>query len=620
MHLRRWLGKYKAYGPSKAARIRHRMSLVPTPILGILLLLSPQTPSGSGSSSHASALKMEGATSAFKAGSEAFAHGDLNAARRSFERAVRLAPGVSAAHAALGSVLLASGDPTAAIRELEMALHLAPRDAPSLLNLALAFAGTHQDRRAVDSLHQLQALDPTLGTVIGRETAMPFAVSLAATGDVAGAEALLTRAAAAAPADAILADALGTVQAQQKKYADAEAMLRRATTLDNTLALAFFHLGSVELASAQPSQAAIALERACTLAPASSAYVIQFARALVDIHHEQEAITRLQHALANAAPGSAAAIDLRYHLALSYQAAEDLPHALPLFNEVLAFRPDDPETLTNAGLAHVQTGDATGGIPLYLRALKRTPEDPTLHEDLGVAYLQQSNLDEALVQFRSGLAIDPDNPQLHYDLALALKLKDDLAAAIPEFERAATLDPSLPDPPYTLGIIYMQQSRLPEAAASFERALALRPGNGDAWATLGSVYRQMNETDKAVPALQHAIALAPAQPSPHITLAAILAAQGRKEEAASERRIAADLTRIAVSRQKANFGIDSGTLLLKRGQIAEALVQFESAVAADPAYAPPHIALAAALDQAGRKADAAEERRKALALGAATAP
>ncbi len=66
-----------------------------------------------------------------------------------------------------------------------------------------------------------------------------------------------------------------------------------------------------------------------------------------------------------------------------------------------------------------------------------------------------------------------------------------------------------------------------------------------------------------------------------------------------------------MSRQKANFGIDSGSVLLKRGQIADAIVQFESAVAADPNYAPAHAGLANALDQAGRKAEAAEERRKA---------
>ena len=207
-----------------------------------------------------------------------------------------------------------------------------------------------------------------------------------------------------------------------------------------------------------------------------------------------------------------------------------------------------------------------------------------------------------------------DSPQLHYDLALALKLKDDIPAAIPEFERAQTLSPELPDPPYTLGIIYMQQGHFAQAAASLERALTLRPSNGDAWATLGSVYRELNEPAKAEPALRRAIELLPEQPSPHITLASVLAAQGRKQEAADQRKLGAELTRIAVSRQKSTFALESGRALLKRSQIPEAIAQLQTAVAADPAYAPPHSALAEALERAGRKAEAAEERSKAAAL------
>ncbi len=598
------------------------MTIASSALLGIVLLLAQHT-SAAAQQPRTAPTSLEQATSAFKAGSVAYAKGDLSTARHAFERAVHLAPGVSAAHAALGSVLLSSGDTLGAIRELQLALHLSPQDPAALLGLALAFSLNHQDTSAADTLHRLQALDPALGTATGRDTALPLATSLAATGDLPGAEALLEHAVAAAYTDAVLADALGTVQARQKHFAQADETLRRAISLDSSLAPAHFHLGSVLLEIGQPAQATPPLEQAHTLQPAVAAYTIQLARALVETRREADAITLLQTSLrSTSSAASSDSVDLRYRLALTYQAAEDPRHALPLFAEVLTARPDDPEVLTNAGLARVQTGDAVGGIPLYLRALERSPKDPTLHEDLGVAYLQQSNLDQALVQFRDGLAIEPDNPQLHYDLALALKLKDDLAAAIPEFNRAATLDPSLPDPPYTLGIIYMQQSRLPEAAASFERALTLRPGNGDAWATLGSVYRQMNDPDKAIPALQHAIALSPSQPSPHITLAAIFASQGKKDEAASERKIAAALTRVAVNRQKADFGLDSGSVLLKRGQLAEAIVQFESAVTADPTYAPAHTALATALDQAGRKADAAEERRKALTLTspAATTP
>ena len=154
----------------------------------------------------------------------------------------------------------------------------------------------------------------------------------------------------------------------------------------------------------------------------------------------------------------------------------------------------------------------------------------------------------------------------------------------------------------------MQLGRFPESREQLERATTLRPGNGDAWALLGNVYKQTDQPAQAIAALRNAIALLPDQPSPHITLAAILAQQGDSAAAAAERKIAANLSRIAVSRQRANFALDSGRLLLKRGQIPEAIEQFQTAIAADPDYPDPHLALAEALDRQGHPADAAAER------------
>ena len=605
-----------------ATNIGSRVGIVSTAAMALFFFISLQSVAQNATvsklSPQPSAASLQQATLAFKAGSAAYEKGDLATARRSFERAVHLAPNVAAAHAALGSVLLAAGDPSAALRELQFAVALAPSDPTTLLNLALAQSAAHQNAQAVETLHRLQPLDPQQDLLRGRDVVLPLAASLAAVGDLPGAEALLAKALAAAPDDVALLDALGTVEARRGDIAHAELTLHRATTLDESFPAAHFHLGSLYLQQNQLDVAAVELSRAHALEPGNVSFTVQFAHAWLALHRDTEAISLLRDALTHSPAGQPETIDLEYQLALVLQATGEVQEALPLFATVLKSRPDAPEVLSNAGLAHVQTGDAVGGVTLYLRALKLSPNDPTLRENLGVGYLQQSDLDDALTQFHAGLALDPDNPQLHYDLALAFKLKDNLAAAIPEFERAAALDPSLPDPPYTLGILFMQQSRFPEAAASLARALALRPDNGDGWATLGSVYRQMDQPDKAIPALERAIALTPEQPSPHITLAAIFAAQGKKAEAAAERKTAADLTRVAINHQKSSFGIDSGTVLLKRGEFAQAIVQFESAISADPASAPAHAGLAQALEQAGRKAEAAEERRKAAALTAAS--
>jgi protein O-GlcNAc transferase len=216
--------------------------------------------------------------------------------------------------------------------------------------------------------------------------------------------------------------------------------------------------------------------------------------------------------------------------------------------------------------------------------------------------------------FHLSLKMAPESYQLHYDLGLALKLKDDIGAATAELESAARLNPNSPDPPYTLGIVAMQTGQFEDAARQLKVALAIRPENGDGWAILGSVYKQQDKLAEASDALQKAIELIPNQPGPHVTLAAVLAEQGRSAEATAERKKAADLTRVAISRQRATFAANTGNALLLKGQITDAIARYQEAVSDDPTYVEAHRGLAMALERAGRTVEAEGERNKAAQL------
>jgi tetratricopeptide (TPR) repeat protein len=160
----------------------------------------------------------------------------------------------------------------------------------------------------------------------------------------------------------------------------------------------------------------------------------------------------------------------------------------------------------------------------------------------------------------------------------------------------------------------MQAGRFDDAAVQLKRGLELRPQNGDAWATLGSVYKQQGKLPEATDALRHAVDLLPAQPGPHITLAGVLAEQGQQQQAAAERKKAAELTRIAVNRQRATFATNTGNMFLQKGQITDAIERYQEAVNSDPSFAEAHAGLASALARQGRSAEAAEESKKAQAL------
>ena len=556
----------------------------------------------------------------------AFAAGDLPAAEANFARVIKLAPNLLEAHAGLGATLLREGKPADAVRELEIAGRARDVLPETLLELSAAYSDLREYARSVDFYRAYGAMPDAASTPLPAELAVPIATALQQAGDAQTAQQVLevglisaassglvpARARGALRQAARLEDALGAVLAAGNHMPEAEAHLQRAVLDDPSLALAHFHLGSLRMAQGATAEAVPELRRAAELEPAVSGYRLQLARGLL-ANGEADKAAQEMKALLGGRPAlsPADALEARYQLGLAEQTLGHSAEALALLREVAKARPDDVSVLTNAGLAEMQVGHAPEAIALYQHGLLLAPDSVTLHENLGAAYLQQNDLAHALEQFRNGLAADPENPMLHYDLGLALKLKDDLAGAVPEFERAAALNPLLPDPPYTLGVIYMQQGRFADAARSLEQHLALRPENGDAWSTLGSVYRQMDQPDKAVEALNKAIALVPDQPSPHITLATILAARGDRAGAARERKLGADLTRVAVNRQKASFALDSANLLTKRGQTAEAMAQYRNAVEADPAYAAAHLALADALERSGDKAGAQVERAKA---------
>ncbi len=551
--------------------------------------------------------RLRDADAAFHAGYAAAQSGDLAAARDDFRKVVQLSPEIAEGHSALGSVLLQLGQVSEAVPELERALSIHPDDRSAQINLAIAYG---QSGAYEKSVGLFKALDGDPADPLQANALISYARALGATGQGDLALGRMQKAVADNPGDATLRDALGSLEAQRQEWPAAQSQFEQAIALDANFADAHEHLGMTLLAEQRVPDALRELAVASQLSPQNPAAQFELGKALAANGEDEKAVPVLQKA-AELAPGF---LDARYQLALAMQRLGQNQQAVPLFQQVVDAEPHNAPALTNLALALVQTGKSKEAIPLYRRAILETPKDPLVHQDLGVAFLQESDLDDAIREFRAGLQLAPDAYELHYNLGFALKLKDDLPAATAELEQAEKLNPESPDPPYTLGILNMQAGRFDEAVRQLNLALKLRPDNGDGWAILGSVYKQQEDLPNAERALREAVRLLPNQPGAHITLAGVLALQGKKEEAAAERKTAADLTRAATDRQRAMFAANTGKLLLQQGNLPEAIARFQEAVATDPTYLDGHSGLADALARAGRTADADAERKKIAEL------
>lgn len=563
------------------------------------------------------ATSISAAKVALKDGLDAMQKDDLEAARRDFERVVKLAPQVATGHAALGSVLLALNQLEAAVSELQTAHRMTPKDLAVDLNLGHAQVGLgHYDAALVAFRENAASMN---ALPLSPEESLAYATALAGANQVAAAIEVLQSALQQAPDSALLNDGLGTALAQSGDLAGALPSFQRAVVADPSMAKAQLHLGAALLMLNHPDDAIAPASVAANALPNSFDAQLHFGRALSATHRDTEALEHLHRATEL---GSASqSPDAQYALALALQASGDAKGAVPIFARI-ATSPrgsfNRGAELTNYALALVQTGDAASALQLYAKALAEGPDTATLREDYGAAYLQKADLDDAVAQFKAGLLLEPENAHLHYDLGLGYKLKDNLASAVPEFEQAAALDPTLPDPVYTLGVIYMQQGKYPEAISNLRRATALQATNGDAWALLGGVLKDSGNATGAADALRHAIELQPDQPNLHIQLAALDAQAGRTADAAAQRKIAAELSRAAMSKQRAEFALKSGRTLLEQNKLPEAIYQLIVAVTAEPDLATPHHLLAEAYTRQGKAIEAALEEKQAAKLDAAS--
>ncbi len=548
------------------------------------------------------------AEAAYRAGSAAVAKGDLQTALADFRQAVRLDPSPTALHSALGFVLLKLGNAQESVPEFQQVLRKNPADVGAGSNLALAYEQLGQPEKVVEVLARLNKVERAEKRVLPASTSALYARALAATHQIPAAITQMRTAVSADPHDAGLLDDLGSLYAMQQDWPNAERNFRAALSSDHAMASAHLHLG-LALAAQQRPEGKDELAAAYRLAPENPIVDLEYGRSLAGAGDDDHAIPVLEKA--NELPRHP--MEVTYQLALALQRAGRTDEAVPLYKTVSAAEPENADVLTNLGMALCQQKNAEAALPLLQKAVSLSPKNVTAREDLAAASIQLNQFDDAVVQLRAAMVLDPDSPQLHYNLGVAYKLKDDAADAIAEYEQAEKLDPHQPEAVYALGMLYMQSGRYEEASRELKAALAMQPKNGDGWATLGSVYSKLSQLVDAEAALRMAIAQLPGQPEPHLTLAAVLVKQGKPDQAAVERKTAADLMRSTMNRQRAEVATHSGESLLKSGDLAGAIVQFNGALTFDPAYRDAHAGLAKVYEAQGRSAEAAAERSKMVA-------
>lgn len=218
----------------------------------------------------------------------------------------------------------------------------------------------------------------------------------------------------------------------------------------------------------------------------------------------------------------------------------------------------------------------------------------------------------AIARLSPLLSSHPDHPEILRLLAGIQNLRGDYASAIATMKRAIAQRPQ--DPLYfnTLGAIMGQASDFDGAIAALRHACDLQPDLAIAWFNLGVMLTRCMRRADAMEALRRALALDAGYMPARALLGDMLRVENRADEAAAEyRRVIAERPWTGM----AWWGLaDLKTTSFAPGDVEQMRLALRDSRAQDSDRIATGLALAKALDDAGRYAEAMDALAEAHAI------
>jgi len=418
--------------------------------------------------------------------------GDLAAARRSYEAALRLQPAYFLALSNLVRLDLSEGHEAAAVARLKAYADKGQKGVDAMTGLAALATAHGHTAEATSWLEQAAAINPD-----ALEPALRLALQYLGSGQPDQALTLVRKQQAAHPDNTSLLDVLGQAQQAvgkpgealesfsklatlapkaalpqfrvagaylQLKNADAAAealkkalalqpdfvaallaqadLLQRAGKLDQAIAvvrqvqqlqpsdpLGFMLEGDLLLAQHKPQLAQARYEQAHALSP-KLVLKSKIVNAMREAGKGKEAEQRLQAWIVEFPQASF----LQIHLAELKLADHDYPAAIPLLQGVLQREPANVGALNNLSWAYLQVKDGRA-LATAEQAYKLAGDNPGVIDTLGWTLLDQSQVARALPLLQKAASLAPDAGDIHYHLAMGYVKVGDKNQARKELEQ-----------------------------------------------------------------------------------------------------------------------------------------------------------------------------------------
>lgn len=347
-------------------------------------------------------------------------------------------------------------------------------------------------------------------------------------------------------------------------------------------------LGLVYASQSRDELANQHLEKAVHLKPDSAAARTNLAANLVRMGKLDQAQVHLKRALL-LEPQS---YDANHDLGELYVRLGKLSDAIPFLKRAQHIQPSSYDNGYDLALAYLDTGRAAQARPI-VQDLLHSKDTAELHNLLGQIDEMDGKFVDAVREFEAAAHQDPSESNL-FDWASELLLHQTLEPAIEVFRSAAERFPKSPRISIGLGIALYSRGFYDEAVNSLLRAADLNPSDPRCYLFLSKAYDSSpSQADDVIRRFQRFAELQPDDARAPYYYAMSLWKGRRAQDPGLDLERIEGLLKKSITRDPkfSPAHLQLGTLYSEQGRYAEAIPQYERALANDPNLADAHYRL-----------------------------
>ena len=407
-------------------------------------------------------------------------------------------------------------------------------------------------------------------------------------------------------------NALGGVFAQQNRMDCAIPAFLKSIALDAEYWEPRFNLGLALAKGQEPRKAAEQLEAAVRLKPASFQAKLAWGFVLLELS-DPAAEKPIQDALA-LQPESPQAL---FGMARVRMHQRRYSSAVTYLNKVSEASPNNIDIELMLGAAYAQDGKLEDAIRVLAKLVENNPTAAPAHFNLATAYAQAENFPAAAEHYQKVLELDPSNNAARMSAAKALanfSKHEELLELVARFsaKRPASVDEF--ELHHLRGVALRGLGRYGEAETDFARAAELRPNHSDTRYNLGFVLSRQKKYEQAKIHLEKAKELDPASADIRFQLGRVLQGLQEADRAKAELQQFQQKKEQDLAVSRAETAASKGNAALNEGDAAQALENYQEAIAANPTDARLYYDLSLAHNALGNKGDQQQALAKAIEL------